>query len=222
MIGAPDDDDAGELDEKRRQEGQGAGLVAVHLGEVGDDIEEEERHHGDERQDQEHGIGQGGDELASDRQHPLLVRDESLQHVHEGAALFACPHGRRIEGREKGRMGRHGVRQGDAALDGLDDACQGRAVSRLFHPLVEDLEGLKDGESRLDERHEFLVEDEEVLLARAAAYEARLLLLDVEDKIPPHLQRLTDLGRGGRGELIGNGGPVLAHGLVSENRHTFL
>jgi len=118
-------------------------------------------------------------------------------------------------------VGGHGVGKGGAALDRFDDARKGRSVPRLLHALVKDLQGLNDRQARLDERHELLVEEQKVFGIRAATPENRLLLLDIKDQISPGFQGLAHFGHGRGREIVGDRCPILAYGLIGEDRHAY-
>ncbi len=180
-------------DQERRQEGESGPLITVHLRETRDDIEQKERQYRNYEHYDDYGIYERRRQLSPHGEHPFLVRNEPLEHVHERAALLAGPHGRGIERRKVRGVHGHGVREGRAALDLLDDGRKDGAEGRLLGPLVQDLNGLKDGQAGLDERGELLVEDEEVFCAAAAAPEARFFSVEVKHQVAPGLEAPAEL-----------------------------
>ena len=115
------------------------------------------------------GIDERRDDLARQRDDGLLVLQVPAQHRLDLARLLARLERRPVEAREEVALLGEGLRDRGARVDPLAHVGQHPPQDRALLALEQDLEGAHDRKSRLQERDELLVEDQELGHLDAAA-----------------------------------------------------
>ena len=168
MTIAPDDqrelaaDERGDIHDDARRERQLGAKAGVEIGERRHDLEHDDRNQYERERDQDGRIHQRRDGLSLQRGDDLRVLDVTPQDRIEIAAALACQQRGRVDARKQIVLGRKGVRQRGARPDAIVDIVEHRTKYRRRDAALQQIQRLHQRHAGLEERGEFLVEDQEL------------------------------------------------------------
>jgi hypothetical protein len=158
----------GHHDPRRERQHRLRTVLPVELRELRHQAEHHQTHHDDRQRHEHRGIDERGHHLRPDAREHLDVLHVPAHDLLEAAALFAGhQRGRVHAGKEP--LGFEGLRERAAGAHPPVDVIERRPERGVRHPLPKDVERLHERQSRLEQRGQLLVEDEELGRGYAAA-----------------------------------------------------
>src|SRR5262249_31499188 len=121
-----------------------------------------ERDEAERERDQNRRIHERGDRLAAQRRDDSGVLDIAPKHRIEAAAALAGQERRRVDAWKKLAVRRERVRHRSARAHFLVDVFEQRSEQRRLHAPLQQIERLYERHAGLEQRRQFLVEDEEL------------------------------------------------------------
>ena len=137
--------------------------VLKELGKFGHHVGHQKYHHHQHHRHQQRGIHQRHGQLLLESQGQPLKRDIAAEHFFHVAA-FLTRHQRGGVNPRKHSLRRKGVGQQLAALHPVPHILQPGLQVRVLLPLDQQIQRTQDGQARLDQGQELLVEDHELAL----------------------------------------------------------